>query len=84
MIAVKDYIQNPKPNGYRSYHMIIETLVFFSDKQLSVWSADTCHCHGLLGLPTISYSTGSPFIDDNEKSARNCSSVRRLALSAQT
>lgn len=22
---VKDYIKNPKPNGYRSYHMIVET-----------------------------------------------------------
>ena len=29
VIAVKDYIQNPKPNGYRSYHMIIEIPVFF-------------------------------------------------------
>ena len=33
VIAVKDYIQNPKPNGYRSYHMIIEILVFFSDSK---------------------------------------------------
>ena len=32
-IAVKDYIQNPKPNGYRSYHMIIEIPVFFSDSK---------------------------------------------------
>ena len=32
LIAVKDYIKNPKPNGYRSYHMIIEIPVFFSDK----------------------------------------------------
>ena len=31
--AVKDYIQNPKPNGYRSYHMIIEIPVFFSDSK---------------------------------------------------
>ncbi|WP_306560636.1 GTP pyrophosphokinase, partial [Enterocloster bolteae] len=33
VIAVKDYIQNPKPNGYRSYHMIIEIPVFFSDSK---------------------------------------------------
>lgn len=26
----KDYIKNPKPNGYRSYHMIVEIPVFFS------------------------------------------------------
>ena len=25
-----DYIANPKPNGYRSYHMIVEIPVFFS------------------------------------------------------
>lgn len=24
VIAIKDYIKNPKPNGYRSYHLIIE------------------------------------------------------------
>ena len=33
VIAVKDYIQNPKPNGYRTYHMIIEIPVFFSDSK---------------------------------------------------
>lgn len=31
VIAVKDYIKNPKANGYRSYHLIIEVPVFFSD-----------------------------------------------------
>lgn len=31
VIAIKDYIKNPKANGYRSYHMIIEVPVFFSD-----------------------------------------------------
>ena len=33
VIQVKDYIKNPKPNGYRSYHMIIEVPVFFSDRK---------------------------------------------------
>lgn len=31
VIATKDYIEHPKPNGYRSYHLIIEVPVFFSD-----------------------------------------------------
>lgn len=31
VLEVKDYIRNPKPNGYRSYHMIIEVPVFFMD-----------------------------------------------------
>ena len=30
VLVVKDYIKNPKPNGYRSYHMIVEIPVFFS------------------------------------------------------
>ncbi|MBP3816173.1 MAG: GTP pyrophosphokinase family protein [Firmicutes bacterium] len=33
LIGVKDYIQNPKPNGYRSYHMIIEVPIFFSNEK---------------------------------------------------
>ena len=33
VLHVKDYIKNPKPNGYRSYHMIIEIPVFFSDSK---------------------------------------------------
>ena len=31
VITVKDYIKHPKPNGYRSYHMILEVPVFFSE-----------------------------------------------------
>lgn len=30
VVKIKDYIHNPKPNGYRSYHMIVEIPVFFS------------------------------------------------------
>ena len=31
VVEVEDYIKNPKPNGYRSLHMIIEVPVFLSD-----------------------------------------------------
>lgn len=33
VIQTKDYIQNPKPNGYRSLHLILEVPVFFSDRK---------------------------------------------------
>lgn len=33
LIEAKDYIKNPKPNGYRSYHLIVEVPVFFSEKK---------------------------------------------------
>ncbi|PJJ55584.1 GTP pyrophosphokinase [Compostimonas suwonensis] len=31
LVAVKDYIKNPKPNGYKSLHAIVEVPVFLSD-----------------------------------------------------
>ena len=36
VLEVKDYIQNPKPNGYRSYHMIVEVPVFFSSVKQNI------------------------------------------------
>mgnify|MGYP002798669322 CR=1 FL=1 len=36
VIAIKDYIKNPKPNGYRSYHMIVEVPVFFSSSKKNI------------------------------------------------
>ena len=33
VVMVKDYIRHPKENGYRSYHMIIEVPVFFSEQK---------------------------------------------------
>ena len=33
LIKRKDYIKNPKMNGYRSLHLIIEVPVFFSDQK---------------------------------------------------
>lgn len=32
VIAVKDYITNPKPNGYRSYHLIVEIPIFLANR----------------------------------------------------
>jgi putative GTP pyrophosphokinase len=31
VLKVKDYIANPKPNGYMSYHMIVSIPIFLSD-----------------------------------------------------
>ncbi|MBO6015542.1 MAG: GTP pyrophosphokinase family protein [Lachnospiraceae bacterium] len=32
VISVKDYIQTPKPSGYKSYHLIVTVPVFLSDR----------------------------------------------------
>ena len=33
LIEVKDYIKNPKPNGYRSLHLIVEIMIFLKDEK---------------------------------------------------
>lgn len=33
LIEVKDYIKNPKPNGYRSLHLIIEIPIFLANEK---------------------------------------------------
>ncbi len=33
LVAKKDYIQNPKPNGYRSLHLIVEIPIFLSGEK---------------------------------------------------
>lgn len=34
VLEIKDYIKNPKPNGYRSLHLIVRVPIFLSDKTL--------------------------------------------------
>lgn len=33
VVEIKDYIKNPKPNGYQSLHMIVEIPIFMSDRE---------------------------------------------------
>ncbi|MHA6251885.1 GTP pyrophosphokinase [Oceanobacillus sp. CAU 1775] len=37
VVEVKDYIKNPKPNGYKSYHMVLQIPVFMSDRVVDVY-----------------------------------------------
>lgn len=32
VLSVKDYIKNPKPSGYKSYHMLVTVPIFLSDR----------------------------------------------------
>jgi len=36
LIETRDYIQHPKPNGYRSLHLIVEVPIFLSDGKMLV------------------------------------------------
>ena len=31
VLTIKDYIKNPKPNGYKSYHMVVTVPVYLTD-----------------------------------------------------
>ncbi len=37
VVEIEDYIAEPKPNGYRSVHVIVEIPVFMSDRVESVY-----------------------------------------------
>ncbi|MGH3360716.1 MAG: GTP pyrophosphokinase [Nocardioidaceae bacterium] len=37
VVEVKDYIAHPKPNGYKSLHLIVEIPVFMSDRDENVF-----------------------------------------------
>ncbi len=37
VVEIEDYIERPKPNGYRSVHVIVEIPVFMSDRVESVY-----------------------------------------------
>ena len=32
VLIIKNYIENPKPNGYKSYHMLVTVPIFLSDR----------------------------------------------------
>lgn len=32
ILSIKDYIKNPKPSGYKSYHMLVTVPIFLSDR----------------------------------------------------
>lgn len=34
IISIKDYIQNPKLSGYKSYHMLVKVPIFLSDRNV--------------------------------------------------
>ena len=36
LVEIKDYIKNPKPNGYRSLHLIVELPIFLSNEKKSM------------------------------------------------
>ena len=36
LVRVRDYIKNPKPNGYRSLHLVIEIPVFLAEGRIMV------------------------------------------------
>ncbi|WP_307338433.1 GTP pyrophosphokinase [Metabacillus malikii] len=37
VVETKDYIEQPKKNGYQSYHMIVEIPIFMSDREEKVY-----------------------------------------------
>ena len=51
LINRKDYIENPKPSGYRSLHLIVRTPHLYRkwEKEHVCRSSTSYNCYGLLG-----------------------------------
>ena len=81
VIKIKDYIKNPKPNGYRSYHMIVEIPVFFSKGKTPMRVELQIRTNGMDFWATLEhqlrYKKGIEDLQDMQRSVKNCSARRR-------
>ena len=53
VVEEKDYILNVKPNGYRSYHMILEVITPFPDcdgNENGIYYSVKDYCNGFMGV----------------------------------
>ena len=51
VLKTKDYMLNPKVNGYRSYHLIVRVPIFYlTEWYLPSRDSDQNGCNGLLGI----------------------------------
>lgn len=82
VIAIKDYIKNPKPSGYRSLHLIVSVPIFLSNKKknmqievqlrtlaMDVW-ASLEH--------KIRYKKDAPIDDDVIRNLYQCGAISTL------
>lgn len=78
-VKIKDYIKNPKPNGYRSLHLIVMVSVYFSEHK--------CEVPVEIQLRTIAmefwaslehqlrYKKNRAFTEEMQEQLRKCSQV---------
>lgn len=79
LIEIKDYIKNPKPNGYRSLHLIIEVPIFLEKEkrqmkveiQLRTIAMD---CWASLEHQ-LRYKKGVEFSEEMQNSLLNCAKI---------
>ena len=79
LIARKDYIKEPKENGYRSLHLIVETPIFLhKDKKLMTGEVQfrTISMDWWASLvPTIRYKKDCFLSEESEKELKLCAEI---------
>lgn len=79
VMKIKDYIKNPKPNGYRSLHMIVMVDVYFSDHKSQVpveIQIRTIAMNSWASLEhQLRYKKNREFTDNMKKELKVCSEL---------
>lgn len=79
VVRVKDYIKNPKENGYRSLHMIVLVDVYFSDHKSQVpveLQFRTIAMNFWASLEhQLRYKKNRDFTEDMQKELKECSEI---------
>lgn len=79
VMKIKDYIKKPKPNGYRSLHMIVMVDVYFSDHKSQVpveIQIRTIAMNSWASLEhQLRYKKNREFTDDMKKELKVCSEL---------
>lgn len=81
LIEKKDYIKNPKPNGYRSLHLIVEVPIFLEHEKRSMRVEIQLRTIAMDCWATLEhqlrYKKGKEFTDDMQNALLKCADLSR-------
>ena len=75
VLHVKDYIKNPKPNGYKSYHMVVTVPVYLTDGPVEIQIRSVAMDFWASLEHQLKYKTEGDVPDEIAAELKDCSDV---------